>query len=134
MQPQPLNLLAAISLIALVTVMFGGYSLLRLLNAGDRLSPFQLSQFRVGHAHAGVLLLLSLIFVAYLDRTDYANPVRVLLFAIAFAGGLAQSGGFFLHMMVGKPGEASAGTTLTATGAVLLAVSVIALAVGLLIA
>jgi hypothetical protein len=127
-----LNVLAAISLVTLVTVMFGGYSLLRLLNAGDKLSGFQINQFRAGHAHAGVLLILSLVMVILLERTDFSDGLRAAVYAVAFAGGVAQSGGFFLHMLVGAPGRASRGTTLTATGAVLLAVSVLTLAVGLL--
>jgi hypothetical protein len=126
------NVLAAISLISLVTVMFGGYSLLRLLNAGDTLSSFQMNQFRAGHAHAGVLLILSLLMVMLLERTDYGDTMRTAMYAVAFAGGLAQSGGFFLHMFLGAPGKASRGTTLTATGAILLVISVLTLAVGLL--
>jgi uncharacterized protein YndB with AHSA1/START domain len=50
-----------LSWIALPTVMFGGYSLLRLLNRGDALTPFQVNCFRAGHAHAGVLLPLEVL-------------------------------------------------------------------------
>ena|ERR1700691_1190952 len=45
------------SWIALPTVMYGGYSLLRLLTQANALTPFRLTWFRVGHAHAGVLLI-----------------------------------------------------------------------------
>jgi hypothetical protein len=51
---------------------------------------------------------------------------------LLIAGVLAQSGGFFLHMGVGQPGTASAGTTLTRAGAVLIGASLIALGVGLI--
>ena len=34
--------------------MYGGYSLLPLINRGEALTPFQVSWFRAGHAHAGV--------------------------------------------------------------------------------
>ena len=44
---------------------------------------------------------------------------------------LAQSGGFFLHMVLGREGERSWGTLLTFLGAALLAISTLALAVGL---
>ena len=64
-----------LSWIALPTVMFGGYSLLRLLNRGDVLTPFQVDCFQAGHAHASVLLLLSLLYYIFLDRT--ALPVSV---------------------------------------------------------
>jgi len=47
------------SWIALPTVMYGAYALLRLLTLTqpNALRPFRLTWFRVGHAHAGVLLL-----------------------------------------------------------------------------
>ena len=65
-----------LSWIALPTVMFGGYSLLRLLNRGDVLTPFQVNSFRAGHAHAGVLLLLSLLYYIFLDRTSLSDSVK----------------------------------------------------------
>jgi hypothetical protein len=45
----PVQIFTAIALVALPTVMFGGFSLLRLLTAG-RLSEFQVAYFRAGHA------------------------------------------------------------------------------------
>ena len=56
----PVRVFSIISWIALPTVMFGGYSLLRLLSATNKLTPFQATFFRAGHAHAGVLLVASL--------------------------------------------------------------------------
>jgi hypothetical protein len=119
-------------LLLLVTVMFGGVSLLRILAAGDILDDWQVSQFRAGHAHAGLLIVLSLIYVILLERTRWSDRARSLIMATLLAGGLAQSGGFFLHMLVGEPGTFSAGIALTLAGAALLAVAVIALGVELL--
>jgi hypothetical protein len=48
----------------------GGYSLLRLLNLGDQLTLFQMTWFRAGHAHAGVLLVMSLLYYTFLDQTS----------------------------------------------------------------
>jgi hypothetical protein len=45
------RVLTVITLVSIPTVMFGGYSLLRLRGA-DRLTDFQASSFRAGHAHA----------------------------------------------------------------------------------
>jgi hypothetical protein len=50
---------------------------------------------------------------------------------VLIAGGLLQSGGFFLHMMVGGPGRNSWGTRLTRAGAVVLTIAIAALAIGL---
>jgi len=121
-----------LSWIALPTVMFGGYSLLRLLNRGDALTPFQVDCFRAGHAHAGVLLLLSLLYYMFLDRTALSVSVKQVACAGLFVGIMAQSGGFFLHMALGKPSRASIGTKVTIAGAALLACAVIILVYGLI--
>jgi hypothetical protein len=128
----PIRLFSILSWIALPTVMFGGYSLLQLLNRGDALTPFQVANFRAGHAHAGVLLVMSLVYFVYLGRTDLPEPLRWAACLALFVGILAQSGGFFLHMLVGQPGRASAGTTLTVVGAALLAATVLLLVYGLI--
>jgi hypothetical protein len=120
-----------LSWIALPTVMFGGYSLLRLLNRGS-LTPFQVNYFRAGHAHAGVLLLMSLLYYIFMDQTALPAAVKLGAAVALFLGILAQSGGFFLHMAVGKPGAASIGTTVTTIGAVVLAGAVLVLVYGLI--
>jgi hypothetical protein len=120
-----------ISWFSLPTVMFGGFSLLRLLTKGRTLTPFQVTCFRAGHAHAGVLLLMSLLYYRYLAETTYSENSMLLLCVMLVVGILAQSGGFFLHMMLGREGERSLGTLLTFFGAALLAVTTLALAFGL---
>src|SRR5829696_5079571 len=97
------RLFAIISLIALPTVMYGGYSLRRLMERREGLTEFQRTYFRAGHAHAGVLVV----------------------------GILAQSGGFFVHMAVGRPDAPSSGTLLSTVGAVLLAAALLFLAYAL---
>jgi hypothetical protein len=54
--------------------------------------------------------------------------------ALLVAGILAQSGGFFLHMIKGQPNRPSIGTTATVSGAVLLVCAVAVLVVGLIAA
>jgi len=44
---------------------------------------------------------------------------------------LAQSGGFFIHMVKGQPDRASIGTTVTTIGAILLTWAIAALIYGL---
>ena len=89
--------------IALPTVMYGGYSLLRLINRRDSLTPFQVNWFRAGHAHAGVLLLLSLLYYTFLDKTSLSLAIKQAACALLFVGTRAQSGGFFVHMIMGEP-------------------------------
>lgn len=128
---ETLRLWITLAWIALPTVMFGGYSLLGLLNR-NQLTPFQLSNFRAGHAHAGVLLVMSLLYYSFLDQTGLSTGLKQAAASVLLLGVLAQSGGFFLHMAVGKPGAPSAGTRLTVAGAVLLALAIAVLVYGLL--
>jgi Ni,Fe-hydrogenase I cytochrome b subunit len=129
---EPTRLFAIVSLVSLPTVMFGGYSLRRLLERGGSLTEFQRTYFRAGHAHAGVLLVLSLVFSDYLARTTVSEGLQWLACAVLAAGIVAQSGGFFLHMAVGEPERPSAGTTVTTAGALLLAAPVLFLAYALI--
>jgi len=131
----PVRLFAIISWIALPTVMFGGYSLLGLLARDNTwLTPFRATYFRAGHAHAGVLLVLSLVYYTYLAQTTFSGGLRLVACIVLLIGILAQSGGFFLHMLAGKPGKVSAGTMVTILGAVLLAFAALLLAYGLIVA
>jgi hypothetical protein len=122
-----------LSWIALPTVMYGGYSLLRLLNQGDQLTPFQATWFRAGHAHAGTLLLMSLLYFLFLDQTALRPVVKQVGCITLFVGILAQSGGFFLHMIVGRANQSSVGTSVTIAGAVLLVAAIAILIYGLVI-
>jgi hypothetical protein len=112
--------------IALPTVMFGGFSLLNLIGR-EALSPFQEQFFRAGHGHAGVLLIMALGYCYFMGQTTLSDGVKVLGCSLLAVGVLAQSGGFFLHMLVGAPGELSVGNLVTMAGAALLVVAVVIL-------
>jgi hypothetical protein len=127
-----LRVFSIIAWIAIPTVMYGGYALLGMLTQGE-LTPFQQTFFRAGHAHAGVLLLMSLLYHHYMEQTNLSPPIKVVAAVVVLVGILAQSGGFFLHMAIGQPGAPSLGTTITSLGAVLLVVSILILVYGLII-
>jgi hypothetical protein len=126
----PTRVLPIVMLVSLPTVMYGGHALLRYVTKGG-LSELRQQMFRAGHAHAGVLLILALVYDVYLARTNFSNPVRGLLNGVLGIGVLAQCGGFFIHMAVGEPGKSSIGTMVTRGGALLLAAAMLALAYGL---
>ena len=125
----PITLFTVIALVAVPTVMFGGYSLLRLLPAG-KLDERQIASFRAGHAHAGVLLVLTLVVLDLSQDGGLGDTARWILCLLLLVGVLAQSGGFFLHLAVGRSGRWSVGNTVTVGGALLLAVALIMAAVG----
>lgn len=129
----PVQLFAVIVLVSLPTVMFGGFSLLRLIKA-DRLSAFQLTYFRAGHAHAGVLLVMTLAALSFLDRADLGSAARWAICVLLAIGVIAHSGGMFLHMVIGQPGRWSLGNTVTTAGGVALAAGLLTLAYGIAVA
>jgi hypothetical protein len=124
----PIRLFSIISWILLPTVMFGGYSLLHLQVRKEVLTPFQETYFRAGHAHAGALLLLALLYYQYLGHTSASVLVRWIACTAVVVGLLAVASGFFLHMARGEPGRGSAGVLVTNLGAGLLALATLLLA------
>ena len=88
--------LAGILLVIIPTVMYGGVSLLGfLINDPTYMqNPLRQDLFRAGHAHAGVLLILSLIALRYVDEATLSKawkgvarhsiPLSAILLPAAF--------------------------------------------------
>jgi hypothetical protein len=129
---EPTNVLPIAAVIALVSVEYGGWALLTFLSGRDGLADWQKGFFRAGHAHAGVLLVLSLVYLLYLPRASFSDGLEWVAGGVLLAGVLAQSGGFFLHLGIGQPAKPSAGTKLTRIGALLIGAALLTLAVGLI--
>lgn len=129
---EPTRVFPIIVLFSLVTVEYGGWALLGFLTGHGTLDTFRERFFRAGHAHAGVLLVLSLAYFGYLGRAGYSVNGQWLAGALLLAGVLAQSGGFFVHLALGQQGRSTPGTLLTRAGALLIAAALIMLAIGLI--
>jgi len=73
--------LAGVLLVILPTVMIGGVSILTLL-IGDSAymrNPLRQDLWRAGHAHAGVLLILSLIVLRYVDEAQLTSRLKAFV-------------------------------------------------------
>ena len=70
---EPTRLYPIIVLFSLVTVEYGGWALLGFITGTGTLDGFR-ERFlpAPGHAHAGVLLVLSLVYFDYLGRAGYS--------------------------------------------------------------
>jgi hypothetical protein len=68
-----------------------------------------------------------------MEQTSLSPTVKAAAATAVLVGILAQSGGFFLHLAIGRPGEPSLGTAVTSLGAVLLVAAILILVYGLLI-
>ncbi len=117
------QILSVATWVALPTVMYGGYALLTL---GD-LDATQRTNFRAGHAHAGVLLVLALVFYVSVERTPFPDALKAAMGIALMLAILAQSGGFFIAL---APKFAPLGRIVTTVGAVVLACDCLALAYG----
>ncbi|MFD9896117.1 hypothetical protein ACFWY9_42785 [Amycolatopsis sp. NPDC059027] len=123
----PVQLFTVIALVSLPTVMYGGYALMGVLRRRE-LTGFQRGMFRAGHAHAGVLLVLTLAALQILNLGGLGDTARWIVCFLLLFGVLAQPGGMFLNLAAGKPGKA--GHAVTTGGAVLLAAAMLMTAYG----
>jgi drug/metabolite transporter superfamily protein YnfA len=119
------------SWIMLPGVMVGGSLLLRRLTLGEP-NPFQVTWIRAFHAHGGVLILMSLVYYMFLERTALPASTKQRSALALLVGIGALVGGFLLHAILGRPNEASVGTLSTLLGAVLVAFALIVLVYGLI--
>lgn len=83
---EPTRLFPIIVLLSLVTVEYGGWALLGFLTGHGTLGAFRERFFRAGHAHAGVLLVLSLAYFLYLGQTGYPAGMQWLAGSLLLAG------------------------------------------------
>lgn len=129
------RIMCGIILITVPTIEFGGFFLLRILSGKTdhlQLTPFQRSMFRAGHAHAGVIVLLSLIGQAL---CDYAllSPLWSWIARIGMPlSAILISGGFFATAAGKGVNRPNKWIAILFVGAAVLAVSMIALGIGLI--
>ena len=128
------KMFSGIILIAVPTIQYGGYFLLTsLMDKSSRYmdNPLRQNFFRAGHAHAGVIVILSLICQWLADS---ALLPASLLWAVRIAVPLAAiliSAGFFLSMLPPTATQPGPAVGLIYVGMVSLAVGVLLLGVGL---
>jgi Ni,Fe-hydrogenase I cytochrome b subunit len=129
------RLMSGIILITVPTIQYGGYFLLTSLmnkSSGYMENPLRQNFFRAGHAHAGVIVILSLVCQILTDAAVLPIP---LLWFVRIGVPLAAiliSAGFFFSVLPPTATQASEAVFLIYIGALILAVSVITLGIGLL--
>ena len=126
--------LAGVLLVVLPTVMYGGVTLLNLLVGDPRYmaNPLRQNLWRAGHAHAGVLLVLALIALRYVDEANLPARLKPIARSFIPLAAILMPAGFFLSMVSPAATAPNSLIALTNVGAVALAVGVVTLGVGLL--
>ena len=129
------RLMSGIILITVPTIQYGGYFLLTSLmnkTSGYMENPLRQNFFRAGHAHAGVIVILSLICQVLADSAFLPLPLVWLVRIGVPLAAILISAGFFFSMLPPAATEAGGAVGLIYAGAVILAISVVTLGVGLL--
>ncbi len=126
--------LAGILLILIPTVAFGGTSLLTLLINDPRYTENALRQdlWRAGHAHAGVLLILALVTLRYVDEATLSERMKHVVRHAIPAAAILLPAAFFLSVLSPGATEPNALINLAYVGFAVLSVGLLALGVGLL--
>lgn len=128
------KLISGILLITVPTIQFGGAFLLKMLRTADPSyvnNPLRQNLFRAGHAHAGVLVLLSLICQILADALILPSPLVWLARFGAPIAAMLMPLGFFLSVASPRAVKPNGWIGLVYVGAVFLAVGVLVLGIGL---
>jgi hypothetical protein len=129
------RLMSGIILITVPTIQYGGYFLLTSLmskTSGYMENPLRQNFFRAGHAHAGVIVILSLVCQILADSAVLPSSLVWFVRIGVPLSAILISAGFFFSMLQPSAAEPSGAVGLIYVGAALLAISVITLGVGLI--
>jgi hypothetical protein len=128
-------LLSGILFVLIPTVMFGGYALLRFLTRRDPgylENPLRRAFFVAGHAHAGILIILSLISLQLVDQADLSDGWKTLVRNTIPSAAVLMSAGFFLSVASPKATQPNRLIGLVYVGASSLLVGSVTLGIGLI--
>jgi hypothetical protein len=128
------KLMSGIILITVPSIQYGGYFLLTSLmnkSSGYTDNPLRQNFFRAGHAHAGVIVILSLVCQVLADAALLPDPVTWLVRIGVPLAAILIPLGFFLSILSPTATQPNGMVTFIYVGAIVLAVSVLTLGAGL---
>jgi hypothetical protein len=125
---------AGILLLAIVAVEFGGIYMLRIVREREAVTGFQLAFARAGHAHAGVLVILSLVCLILVGAADVSGLWGTIARSGVPLAAILMPAGFFFSSMGRGATQPNRLIWLLYAGAVSLTLGVTALGIGLLTA
>src|SRR5271167_3519577 len=129
------RLMSGIILITVPTIQYGGYFLLTSLmnkSSGYMENPLRQNFFRAGHAHAGVMVILSLVCQVLADAAVLPTPLLWFVRIGVPLSAILISAGFFFSVLPPTATPASGAVSLIYLGALILAIAVVSLGIGLL--
>jgi hypothetical protein len=123
---------AGILLLAIVTIEYGGWFMLRVVQGRQPVTAFQQAFFRAGHAHAGVLVILSLVTLILADAAQMSGVLAFLARNGIWVAAILMPAGFFLSATGKGVTVPNRFIVLLYVGIGLLALGVLSLGIGLL--
>lgn len=125
---------AGILLVVFPTVIIGGVSILTLWlrNSPYYDHPLRPRLWAAGHAHAGVILILSLVALLLVDHAQLGDGSKQLVRSAVPAAAILVPAAFFLSIVRPRADRPGRIIVLAPVGAVSLAVGLLTLGVGLL--
>ena len=132
MSPQNV-LLVGILLLSLVAVESGGLFMKRVVEGRAPANELQRSFFRAGHAHAGVLLILSIAILAVIDHAALPSGPDILARLGVPIAAILMPAGFFLSVTGKDPAKPNRLIVLLWIGAASLTLGLLAAGIGMII-
>ncbi|MGH7510960.1 MAG: hypothetical protein ACRDXD_04970 [Acidimicrobiia bacterium] len=128
-------LVAGALLVTVPSIEFGGMALLAFIRRRDPGyvdNPVRKALFRAGHAHAGVLVILALVVLLYVDHARLPEALRTLVRTSVALAPILVSAGFFFSVASRRAERPNRFLGLVYLGALFLAMGTVTLGVGLL--
>ena len=129
------KMIAGITLITVPSIEYGGVFLLSMLRSpgsGYMQNPLRQNLFRAGHAHAGVLVIFSLVCQVLVDSAQLPDALAWFVRFGVPSAAIFIPLGFFLSVASPAATKPNGAIKLVYLGALVLALSVVTLGVGLL--
>ena len=125
---------AGILIIILPTVIYGGISILQFLinDPAYIQNPLRQDLFRAGHAHPGVLLILSLVALLYVDEANLSKGWKRIVSSFIPASAIFLPAAFFFSVLKADATEPNGLINLAYAGVFFLVIGLLALGIGLL--
>ena len=125
--------IAGVVLLTVIGIAYGGTFLLRVVRGAVPANGLQKSFFRAGHAHAGVLVILGLLTLLYMQLNEVGQPWSTLSFGV-LAAAILMPAGFFLSVLGADPQRPNRLIALLWAGATCLTVGLASAGIGLIAA
>lgn len=122
-------------IVILPTVAYGGFSILNFIitkNIGIVENSLRKEFFRAGHAHAGILLILSLVCYLYVDKTSLSTGLKALVKTFIPVSAIFIPAAFFFSMISPTATEPNSFIYLAYIGAIFLVIGLLILGIGLI--